>query len=121
MNIIPGYVTTFPVTNKISRLKLPYKYILNEKTDHKISQATLIDLESNSIFMLNISQYWIKHLQEGFAGSIEKFISKTRQPYDKVMELISILAKYTNCVHTPGIEYTYENKYFSVIEYSESF
>ena len=119
--IIPGCVTTFPVTNKISRLKLPYKYILNEKTDHKISQATLIDLESNSIFMLNISQYWIKHLQEGFAGSIEKFISKTRQPYDKVMELISILAKYTNCVHTPGIEYTYENKYFSVIEYSESF
>lgn len=119
--IIPGCVTIFPVTNKISRLTLPYKYVLNEKTDHKISQATMIDLESNSIFMLNISWYWIKHLREGFAGSMETFISKTCQPRDKVMELISILTKYTNCVHAPSIEYTCENKYFSVIEYSESF
>ena len=110
-------LTTFPVTNKISCLKLPYKYVLNEKTDHKISKATLIDLESNSVFVLNISQYWIEHLQEGFAGTIEKFISKICQPRDKVMELISILARYTNCVRAPSIEYTCENKYFSIIEY----
>jgi len=114
--VILSYMIVTPFTDRIFSLTLPYNYELNEITNEKISSARLVDLESNTMVTLNISCHWLKYLQEGVVGSIEEFVSKTNQPRDKVIELISILSKYTNCVRASNIKRTCKNRYFSIIE-----